>query len=196
MSFYKEILKPLIDYIAAFFLLIITFPFFLLIIFFYLFNGINDFLFFQLRIGRNDREFVLYKFKTYKTDLSLQKSLEEREYWFTDLFKKTGVDELPQLINILKGEMSFIGPRPLLPEYLSLYDEIQRKRHYVKPGITGLAQVNSDKIKNWQKRFELDVEYVEKISFTLDFKILLKTVHLIFTNRDIEELDKPFTGNE
>lgn len=184
------------DFIFAFFIIIPLLPLFLLIILFYFLNGVSNFLFLQKRIGRHNHEFIIYKFKTYKTDLSSQKSLDERKYWFTDILRRTSIDELPQLINILKGEMSFVGPRPLLPEYLNLYSERQRKRHQVKPGITGLAQVNADKVKNWEKRLEYDVQYVENLSFLLDLKIIRKTIELILSKRNLQDLDKPFQGNE
>ena len=93
--------------------------------------------------------------------------------------RKTSLDEIPQLINVLKGEMSLVGPRPLLPEYLSLYNEEQRKRHYVKPGITGWAQVNGRNALSWEEKFKYDVEYVEKISPSLDAKIVLVTMEKV-----------------
>lgn len=100
---------------------------------------------------------------------------ENRTSKMGSILRNLGLDELPQLVNILKGEMSFVGPRPLLPEYLPLYDSFARKRHTVKPGITGLAQINGGNGLEWKKRFELDVKYIETLSMFMDFKILAKT---------------------
>ena len=101
------------------------------------------------------------------------------------VIRRASLDELPQLINVLKGEMSFVGPRPLLAEYLPLYTEEQRKRHNVKPGITGWAQVNGRNALSWKEKFEYDIWYVENISLKLDFKILMKTIFAIFSSKGI-----------
>jgi undecaprenyl phosphate N,N'-diacetylbacillosamine 1-phosphate transferase len=193
---YQKFIKPVIDYLLAVTGSIVFIPLLILIYIFYLLNGVRGFFFLQKRIGQNDHPFLLYKIKTLKDDPSGVKPDKERKLWFSDFFRKTSIDELPQLLNILKGEMSFIGPRPLLPEYLDLYNERQIKRHQVKPGITGLAQVNAGKVKNWQERLEMDVQYVEQVSFLLDLKILLKTIFVIFSGRNLYHLDQPFTGNE
>lgn len=196
IGIYQKFIKPVIDYLLAVTGSIVSIPLLILIYIFYLFNGVKGFFFLQKRIGQNDHPFLLYKIKTLKDDPTGQKPDKERKLWFSDFLRKTSIDELPQLLNILKGEMSFIGPRPLLPEYLDLYNERQRKRHQVKPGITGLAQINAGKVKNWQERLELDVQYVENLSFTLDLKIMLKTVLVLFRGRNLYELDEPFEGNE
>lgn len=99
--------------------------------------------------------------------------------------RKTSLDEIPQLLNVIKGDMSFVGPRPLLPEYLPYYDERQRERHSVKPGITGLAQVNGRNLTTWERRFDLDIQYIEEISFLLDLKILLMTVVKVIKSEGI-----------
>jgi lipopolysaccharide/colanic/teichoic acid biosynthesis glycosyltransferase len=113
--------------------------------------------------------------------------------------RKTSLDELPQLLNVLKGDMSFVGPRPLLPEYLPLYNETQRKRHNVKPGITGWAQVNGRNAISWEQKFEYDVWYVAHQSFALDLKILFKTVAKVFKSEGIAQVGQVtaqrFTGN-
>ena len=113
--------------------------------------------------------------------------------------RKTSLDEIPQLINVIKGDMSLIGPRPLLPEYLPLYNQEQKKRHNVKPGITGWAQVNGRNAITWERKFELDVWYVENISFLLDVKILLLTIMKVFKSEDINSENlattEKFTGN-
>ena len=114
--------------------------------------------------------------------------------------RKTSLDELPQILNVLKGDMSLIGPRPLLPEYLKLYNRTQKKRHKVKPGITGWAQVNGRNAISWEQKFEYDVWYVENISFCLDLKILFLTIIKVFKSEGINNLGeattKPFKGNE
>jgi len=114
--------------------------------------------------------------------------------------RNTSLDELPQLFNVLKGEMSLIGPRPLLPKYLPLYNETQRKRHKVRPGITGWAQINGRNAITWDKKFELDVWYVEHVSFFTDIKIILLTIKKVLMRRDIDDQDNigmaPFTGNK
>ena len=116
------------------------------------------------------------------------------------VIRKTSLDEIPQLINVLKGDMSLIGPRPLLPEYLSLYNEIQKKRHEVKPGITGWAQINGRNAVEWNKKFEFDVWYVENLSFLLDLQIMFltlkKVIHLEGINREGEATNIAFKGNE
>ena len=110
---------------------------------------------------------------------------DERLYGFGRFIRSTSLDEIPQLLNVIKGDMSIVGPRPLLPEYLPLYNDLQRQRHEVKPGITGYAQVNGRNAVSWEKKFELDVYYVKKISFVLDLQILLKTVSKVFSRSDI-----------
>ena len=114
--------------------------------------------------------------------------------------RKTSLDEIPQLINVLKSDMSIIGPRPLLPEYLSLYNDIQKKRHNVKPGITGWAQVNGRNAISWQEKFEYDVWYVQNLSIKLDIKIFFLTIIKVFKSEGINNQDeattKPFEGNE
>lgn len=119
---------------------------------------------------------------------------------FGRFFRSASIDELPQLINVLKGDMSFVGPRPLLMEYLNYYNEEQRKRHNVRPGITGLAQVNGRNAISWQEKFDYDIKYAKDLSFSLDFIILLKTVKKVLISSDIqsdEQVTMPkFTGNE
>jgi len=119
---------------------------------------------------------------------------------FGRFFRSASIDELLQLINVLKGDMSFVGPRPLLVAYLELYNDEQKKRHLVRPGITGMAQVNGRNAISWEEKFSYDVEYVEKISFLLDLKILFKTVQKVIARKDIQnQADRPmprFTGSK
>ena len=124
---------------------------------------------------------------------------EKRLTILGELIRKTSLDEMPQLINVLKGDMSLIGPRPLLPEYLSLYNKEQKKRHNVKPGITGWAQVNGRNNISWTKKFEYDVWYVENMTYLMDFKIIIKTVVKVFKSEGINTENQAttikFTGN-
>ena len=145
-------------------------------------------LFVQKRIGRNDREFLAYKFKTMndRTDASGHLLPDaERLTRVGRWIRKTSLDELPQLFNVIRGEMSFVGPRPLLPEYLPYYNEVQRWRHLVRPGITGLAQVNGRNLTTWERRFELDVNYVQHVSLWLDLQILVMTVWKVVRSEGI-----------
>ena len=150
--------------------------------------------FFQERTGIQGKPFRLIKFRTLK---SIGSSLEERRFWLGDFLRATSLDELPQLINVLKGEMSLIGPRPLPVEYLALMSDEQKKRHLVKPGITGWAQVNGRNAISWQEKFALDNYYVKHVSFLLDVKIVFKTIQLLLSfKKDISLSEQKFTGNE
>lgn len=144
--------------------------------------------FIQQRPGQSENRFYLIKFKTMNDGKDSEGNLlpdHERLTKFGKLVRKTSMDELPQLLNVLKGEMTFVGPRPLLMDYLPLYNEKQKKRHLVKPGITGWAQVNGRNQISWEEKFEMDVWYVEHVSFLLDMKILLLTVIKVFKSEGI-----------
>jgi lipopolysaccharide/colanic/teichoic acid biosynthesis glycosyltransferase len=144
--------------------------------------------FFQLRPGKNGQLFKIIKFKTMNDKKDSDGNLLPDKYRLTkigQLVRKTSLDELPQLVNVLKGDMSLIGPRPLLPEYLPLYNETQKKRHQVKPGITGWAQVNGRNAISWVQKFEYDVWYVNHVSFLLDFKIVYLTINKVFKREGI-----------
>jgi|TARA_B110000908_G_C10260065_1_gene458542 lipopolysaccharide/colanic/teichoic acid biosynthesis glycosyltransferase len=159
----------------------------LLVIFLLFFQGGNVF-FTQLRPGKNEEIFKLYKFKTMKDTISTDGELLPDHLRTTRIGKfvrSTSLDEIPQLLNVLKGEMSFIGPRPLLIKYLPMYNNEQRKRHDVKPGITGLAQVKGRNKITWDKRFELDLEYVNNQGFILDLQIFLLTIKKVILREDI-----------
>lgn len=144
--------------------------------------------FFQLRPGKNGKLFRIVKFKTMNDKRDKQGNLlpdEKRLTPIGKLVRKLSIDELPQLINVLKGDMSLIGPRPLLPEYLTLYNSEQARRHEVRPGITGWAQVNGRNSISWKKKFEYDVWYVDNLSFALDAKIFWLTIIKIFKREGI-----------
>jgi lipopolysaccharide/colanic/teichoic acid biosynthesis glycosyltransferase len=200
---YKRILKPLIDFLAALIGLVVLSPiFFLICIGLAIANNGKPF-FFQRRPGKGERIFTIIKFKTMndKRD-SLGRLLPDAERLtpIGRFVRKTSLDELPQLLNVLKGEMSFVGPRPLLPEYLPLYNDFQRQRHKVKPGITGWAQVNGRNALSWEQKFEFDVWYVENQSFNLDLKILKITIRKVFIRDGIvqqgQATAEAFKGNK
>ena len=175
---FKHFIKPLGDFIIAFFLLIILSPIILLtaILLFLANNG--KVFFFQLRPGLNNKPFKIVKFKTMRDAFDNDGVLLPDDVRLTrvgSIVRSASLDELLQLINVLKGDMSLVGPRPLLMQYLSRYSPEQAKRHNVKPGITGWAQVNGRNAISWEQKFKYDVAYVEKQSFNLDLKILWMT---------------------
>ncbi len=160
-------------------------------------------IFFQERPGRNEKIFKIFKLKTMNDKRGADGELLEDRYRITrygGFFRSASIDELPQLVNVLKGDMSFVGPRPLLIEYLPLYNEHQKKRHLVRPGITGLAQINGRNAISWDDKFDFDVNYVNDLSFALDLQILIKTVLKVINRQGIQsgqEVTMPkFTGNE
>lgn len=146
--------------------------------------------FFQLRPGKEDKIFKIIKFKTMndrKDEKGNLLSDADRITKIGAFVRKTSLDEIPQLLNVIKGDMSLVGPRPLLPEYLPLYNEEQGRRHNVKPGITGWAQVNGRNAISWQQKFEYDVWYVDNISFALDIKIVFRTIKKVFVSEGISQ---------
>jgi len=158
--------------------------------------------FMQDRVGKNERIFKMYKFRSMtneKDDKGQLLSDEKRLTSFGKILRSTSLDELPELWNILKGDMSIVGPRPLLVLYLSLYSDNQKRRHEVRPGLTGLAQINGRNLTNWQQRFKLDVQYVDTYSFFGDLLIILKTISKVIKREGISSNDsetmEPFKGN-
>ncbi len=200
---YRTVFKRIIDIAIAFIVLLLTSPIIVLVIFvlFVLNNG-RPF-FFQERPGLHGKSFIILKFKTMNDKLDINGELlpdSERLTWMGKIVRKLSLDELPQLLNVLKGEMSLVGPRPLLVEYLELYSPHQARRHEVKPGITGWAQVNGRNTLSWQRKFEFDVWYVDRVSFALDLKIIWLTVVKVFRSEGISSeksatMEK-FTGNK
>jgi lipopolysaccharide/colanic/teichoic acid biosynthesis glycosyltransferase len=185
---YKTIIKPSLDIIIAFIIIFFALPLLLVITMFLFIANQGKPFFFQLRPGKNEKTFKIIKFKTMNDKKDSDGNLlsdAERLTKIGNFVRKTSIDELPQLINVLKGEMSLIGPRPLLPEYLPLYNESQKRRHQVKPGITGWAQVNGRNAISWKQKFEYDVWYVENISFLLDCKIVFLTIKKVFKREGI-----------
>jgi undecaprenyl phosphate N,N'-diacetylbacillosamine 1-phosphate transferase len=198
---YRKLVKPSLDFISSFIGLVLIFPVFILItILLFIANDGKPF-FFQLRPGINGKIFKIIKFKTMNDRKDADGALlpdAQRLTKVGNFVRKTSLDEIPQLINVLKGDMSLVGPRPLLTNYLHLYNEFQNRRHEVKPGITGWAQVNGRNAISWDQKFTYDVWYVDNISFTLDIKILLKTIMKVIKSDGINAADaatiEPFNG--
>ena len=185
---YVRILKPLFDRLVALAILLPASPFLALTALLIYFKIGPPVLFTQPRPGQNGKIFNIYKFRTMTDERDEQGELlsdGERLKGIGKTIRALSIDELPQLFNVLKGDMSIIGPRPLLVEYLPLYSEEQRRRHNVKPGITGWAQVNGRNAIGWKEKFALDCYYVDHISFLLDLKILLMTIKKVFMREDI-----------
>jgi undecaprenyl phosphate N,N'-diacetylbacillosamine 1-phosphate transferase len=193
---YKFFIKRILDFIASFVGLILLSPLFLLItLLLFVFNGGKAF-FFQCRPGKNGRIFKIIKFKTMTDKKDLEGKLLpdiQRLTVVGKFVRRTSLDEIPQLINVIKGDMSLIGPRPLLTNYLELYSKFQNRRHEIKPGITGWAQVNGRNAISWDKKFEYDVWYVDHMSFLVDVKILLRTVFKIFKSEGITNVNSSTT---
>ena len=194
--------KRIIDFFVAFCLLLVIWPFLLIIIIFLYFANKGTGVFFtQERLGRNAKIFRVIKFKTMTDERDKDGKLlpdEKRLTRVGRVVRSLSIDELPQLINVLKGDMAFVGPRPLLPKYLPLYSKEQFRRHEVRPGITGWAQINGRNNISWTRKFEYDVWYVDHVSFWLDLKILFLTVKKVFVREGIskegEVTTVPFDG--
>ena len=197
-----RIIKPFLDLILSLAGLILLLPFLIIItILLFISNNGSPF-FFQSRPGKNGKVFKIVKFKTMNDKRDADGKLlpdAQRITAIGKFIRKTSLDEIPQLINVVKGDMSLVGPRPLLVTYLHLYNDFQNRRHEVKPGITGWAQVNGRNAISWDKKFEYDVWYVDNMSFFLDMKILLKTVEKVFKRDGINAANvattEPFNGD-
>ena len=186
----QQKIKRVIDFILALIGLMLASPILLIVAILVKMKLGSPILFRQQRVGLNGEIFEMVKFRTMRDATDLEGNLlpdEERLTKFGQLLRKTSLDELPELWNVLKGDMSLVGPRPLLVEYLPLYSEEQMKRHHVRPGITGYAQVNGRNNISWTKKFELDVYYVENFSLWLDIKILFQTVAKVLGQADINQ---------
>lgn len=196
---YKSCLKRIIDFVIVLVALLVIWPFLLVIsIWLYFANKGAGILFFQKRPGKGGRIFRVIKFKSMTDEKDGQGKLLPNEQRITKVgafIRKTSLDELPQLLNVLKGDMALIGPRPLRVDYLPIYTAEQNRRHNVRPGITGWAQVNGRNAISWTKKFELDVWYVDHISFLLDLKIIYLTIMKVLKKSDINS-DKDNIGIE
>ena len=195
---YKNFIKPAIDFVLALVGFLFLSPVFVLVTIGLFFANDGKPFFFQLRPGKNGKIFKIIKFKTMTDKKDENGNLlpdADRLTKIGSFVRKTSLDEIPQLLNVIKGDMSLVGPRPLLPKYLELYNDFQRRRNEVKPGITGWAQVNGRNSISWEKKFEYDVWYVDNVSFLLDVKILILTVLKVLKSEGINEQGQA-TSNE
>ena len=200
---YKFLFKPLIDFCLSFLGILLLLPLFLIVALLLLISNKSKVFFYQKRPGKNGKIFSVIKFKTMNERKDQQGALLPDAERFTGIGKflrKTSLDEIPQLLNVIKGDMSLVGPRPLLVEYLPLYNAMQVRRHEVLPGITGWAQVNGRNAISWEKKFEYDVWYVDHISLLTDIKILFLTIQKVIKREGINSgalvtMEK-FSGNE
>lgn len=185
---YKKYFKRVIDFMLCLIACILLSPFFILISFLVKVKLGSPILFKQRRPGKNEKIFMMYKFRTMTDQKDSNGKLlpdSARLTKFGKFLRSTSLDELPGLFNVLKGDMSIIGPRPLLVQYLDLYNENQRRRHEVRPGLSGLAQVNGRNSISWEEKFDLDVQYVGNITFLGDLKIIFQTIHKVFKREGI-----------
>ncbi len=191
---YKHFFKRVLDFLIVLTALLIIWPFLLIItIWLHFANKGAGAFFTQERPGKDGKIFKVIKFKSMTDERDADGNLLPNERRITKVgsfIRKTSIDELPQLFNVLKGDMSLIGPRPLMPRYLKLYSPEQARRHEVRPGITGWAQVNGRNAISWTERFKLDVWYVDHCSFILDIKIIWRTVINVLTHKDINSSDE------
>jgi len=200
---YRRKIKPVLDFIFSLTILILVLPVFVLItLLLSIFSNGKPF-FVQIRPGKDEKPFKLIKFKTMNDLKDAEGKLlpdAKRLNALGKFLRTTSMDELPQLLNVIKGDMSIVGPRPLLMEYLPLYNLIQRRRHEVKPGITGWAQVNGRNTISWKEKFEHDIYYVKHLSFNLDLIILLKTFEKVLNRKGVNQNEQTtmefFNGND
>ena len=201
--FYRIFLKPLLDFLISFCTLLLFLPFGIIITIFLAIANRGEVFFFQDRPGKHGKIFKVIKFKTMNNLKDSDGKLLPDSKRITKVGKfvrSTSLDEIPQLINVLKGDMSLIGPRPLLVKYLPLYSDHQAKRHNVKPGITGWAQVNGRNAISWEQKFDYDVWYIDNLSFSLDLKIFMLTLKKVVVREGISSATsvttESFTGNK
>ena len=199
---YRTVFKPIIDRFSAGILLVILSPIFLLVFFILLIQNSGKPFFCQERPGYKHVAFKIIKFKTMNDKRDTEGNLlpdAERVTMLGKFVRKSSLDELPQLINVLKGDMSIVGPRPLLFKYIPLYSEEQNRRQEVKPGITGWAQVNGRNSISWTEKFQLDIDYVDNLNFSFDLKILWLTVEKVIKSEGVNQSEtrpmQPFNGN-
>lgn len=185
---YKSFFKRVFDFVLALLGLCLLSPLFLMVTIGLFFANQGKPFFFQNRPGKNEKIFKIIKFKTMNDKKDIHGNLLLDAHRLTKVgsfVRKTSLDEIPQLINVLRGDMSLIGPRPLLPEYLLLYNEFQKQRHSVRPGITGWAQINGRNTISWKEKFEYDIWYVKKMSLFLDLKVIFKTFQKVIKSEGI-----------
>ena len=199
---YNNYFKRIIDFIASLIGLVLLFPVLAILSFLLTVANKGKPFFFQIRPGKHEKLFNIIKFKTMTDAKDVHGNLlpdSQRLTRVGSFVRKTSLDEIPQLFNVLKGEMSLIGPRPLLPEYLPLYSDIQKKRHQVCPGITGWAQVNGRNLIGWEEKFIFDVYYVNNFSFAMDLKVLFLTIKKVLLREGVTSVTsvsmEKFKGN-
>ncbi len=200
---YRKFFKRLIDLLISVPAFLILFPLFAITAFLLLFANRGKIFFVQPRPGMNERIFKIIKFKTMNDAKDASGNLlpDEKRLTAVGAFvRKTSLDEIPQLLNVIVGDMSLIGPRPLLVEYLPLYNEEQKRRHELRPGITGWAQINGRNAIGWEEKFRFDVWYIDNLSFLLDLRIMLMTIKKVFKTEGISAANNAtmpkFTGGK
>ena len=200
---YKQFVKRLLDFIVALLAIILLSPLYFIVALLVKLKLGSPVIFKQERPGRDEKIFTLYKFRSMTNEVDEKGELLPETVRLTKFglfLRSTSLDELPQLFNVLKGEMSIIGPRPLIVYYLPLYNAHQKRRHEVRPGITGLAQVKGRNYLSWEEKFDLDVEYIDKLSFINDLKIVLLTIKIVIGRKDIyidaEKIMEDFEGDK
>jgi len=202
-SVYRRFIKRSLDFMLSLIAIVILSPIFIIVAILVKTKLGSPILFSQHRPGLNGEIFTMYKFRTMTDERDASGNLlpnEKRHTKFGKFLRSTSLDELPELFNIIKGDMSIIGPRPLLVEYLPLYNNFQKRRHEVRPGLSGLAQAKGRNSLSWEEKFILDVEYVENVSFLNDVKIILLTIKKVFVregiNFDSGMKDTKFRGSK
>lgn len=200
---YRKYIKRPMDFILSFIAVILLSPVLLIVALLVRIKLGSPVIFKQERPGLNEKIFTLYKFRTMTSKKGENGELlsdENRLTMFGKFLRSTSLDELPELFNILKGEMSIVGPRPLLVQYLPLYDENQKRRHEVRPGLSGLAQISGRNALSWEEKFKLDVEYVNNVGFIGDWQIILRTIKKVFIREGINSgaaaTMEPFKGSQ
>lgn len=200
---YRLFIKRIFDFLLSIIGFTLLLPIFIFITLFLAIVNNGKPFFFQTRPGKDEKLFNIIKFKTMNDKKDAEGNLlsdAERLTPIGAFVRKTSLDEIPQLLNVIKGDMSVIGPRPLLPEYLPLYNEFQKRRHEVRPGITGWAQVNGRNAISWEEKFKYDIVYVDKLSLLLDLKILFLTIKKVFVSEGISQegqaTAEAFKGNK
>lgn len=198
---YEKVFKRIIDFLASLLGIIIISPILIIVALVLAFQNKGTPFFLQTRPGKNQKAFNIIKFKTMTDQRDAQGNLlpdNERITSLGKIVRKLSIDELPQLINVIKGDMSLVGPRPLLFKYITLYSAVQLRRHEVRPGITGWAQVNGRNAISWTNKFKLDLDYVDQISFKLDLQILYVTVLKVLKKEGVNQSEErpmePFNG--
>lgn len=200
---YKRFIKRLMDFVLALISIVFFSPLLIIVAILVRVKLGSPIVFKQKRPGQNEKIFTMYKFRTMTDEIDSNGNLlpdSVRLTKFGMMLRSTSLDEMPELFNILRGDMSIVGPRPLLIQYLPLYNEHQKRRHEVKPGLTGLAQVNGRNAISWEDKFDLDIEYLDNISFIKDWKIILLTIKKVFVregiNSDTSVTMEPFKGSK